>query len=99
MIVLLLSLFSLTKAQIWGTYKPNLYFCLKDISDAKKPEHISLAWIVEDWKTGIPLVRHRVQEQSYEKVHSYFDYHDGHDNAIETIEDPDYNTKFIISWT
>jgi hypothetical protein len=43
-------------------------------------------------------VRHRVQEISYEKIYAYFDSHDGHDNAQETILDPDYNTEFKISW-
>ena len=33
----LLFLAAITEAQIWGTYKPNLYFSLKDISDAAKP--------------------------------------------------------------
>jgi hypothetical protein len=60
MIILLPLLLALTRAQNWGTYKPNLYFSLKDISDAAKPEHLALVWVVEDWRTGIPIVRHRV---------------------------------------
>ena len=34
------------RAQIWGTYKPNLYFSLKDVQDAVKPQHLALFWIV-----------------------------------------------------
>ena len=94
----LLFLAAITEAQIWGTYKPNLYFSLKDISDAAKPQHLAIVWVVEDWRTGIPLVRHKVQELNYEKVYAFYDSHDGHDNAQETILDPDYNTEFKIYW-
>jgi hypothetical protein len=59
---------------------------------------LALAWIVEDWRTGIPLVRHRVQEVSYENVTLYYDYHNGRDNAKETIIDSEYNTKFVVTW-
>jgi len=41
----------------WGTFKPNLYFALKD---AEEVQQVGLMWIVEDWRTGKHLVRHRV---------------------------------------
>ncbi len=60
------------------------------------PSQFAFGWFVEDWRTGIPLVRHRVQELSYEKVISYFELHDGHDVVKEVIIDSEYNAKFEI---
>ena len=37
MLLLLALIAVFVKAQIWGTFKPNLYFSLKDVQDAAKP--------------------------------------------------------------
>ena len=41
---------------MWGTYKPNLYFGLKDTSELS--QHVGLFWIVNDLYTDQPVVRH-----------------------------------------
>ena len=92
MLLLLALIAVVVKAQIWGTFKPNLYFSLKDVQDAAKPQHIALFWIVQDWRTGINLVRHRVHaEVTYEDVDYFYEEHDGHSKAQETIIDREYN--------
>ena len=43
---------------------------------------------VEDWRTGIPLVRHRIQKTEFEdNIDVWYELHDGHSNCIETIND------------
>ena len=44
---------------IWGTYKPNLYFAIKEQTELHNV--LGLAWMVKDWRTDAPIVRHAYQ--------------------------------------
>lgn len=43
----------------WGTFKPNLYFAVKE--KAKEQNVLGLAWMVKDWRTDQLIVRHAYQ--------------------------------------
>ena len=81
----------------WGTYKPNLFFALKEKSEVHNV--VGLAWIVKDWRTDSLIVRHVYQfAQPYENVNAFYTAHDGESFARETIIDEEYNTKFLLDW-
>ena len=81
----------------WGTFKPNLYFALKEKTGAHNV--VGLAWIVKDWRTDSLIVRHVYQfAQPYENVNAFYTAHDGHSFARETILDEEYNARFLIDF-
>jgi hypothetical protein len=85
-------------AQRWGTFKPHLYFALKDIHDPLLPQTVGFFWVVKDWRTDLPLARYRYQNAKFENTKAWFEYHDGSTFAREVILDNDYNTRFEIDW-
>lgn len=58
----------------WGTYKPNLFFGVKDRSPS--PMTLGLAWAVP-LNNGQMDMRHTYRYQSGDGVTAYFEYHDG----------------------
>ena len=87
---------SITKG-IWGTFKPNLYFAVKEQTDLHNV--LGLAWMVKDWWTDAMIVRHAYQfAQPYENVDAYFTAHDGKEFARETIVDSEYNTRILVDF-
>ena len=44
---------------IWGTFKPNLFFAVKEQADLHNV--LGLAWMVKDWRTNAMIVRHAYQ--------------------------------------
>jgi mannosyl-oligosaccharide glucosidase len=77
----------------WGTYKPNLFFGVKDRSPS--PLTLGLAWAVP-LSNGQMDVRHTYRYQSLDGVTAYFEYHDGQGNMREIINDPAANARIEI---
>lgn len=77
----------------WGTYKPNLFFGVKDRSPS--PLTLGLAWAVPLGNEQMD-VRHTYRYQSGDGVTAYYEYHDGQGNCREIINDPAANARFEI---
>jgi mannosyl-oligosaccharide glucosidase len=78
----------------WGTYKPNLFFGVKD--RAAQPVTVGLAWAVPG-NGGFDL-RHTYRYQSGDGVTARFEYHDGWSAARQIVEDPLGNVRFEIDF-
>ena len=59
----------------WGTYKPNLFFGIKNRDP--NPITIGLVWILPDTRYRNLGVRHTYKYESGEGVIAYYDFHDG----------------------
>jgi mannosyl-oligosaccharide glucosidase len=79
----------------WGTYKPNLFFGIKNRSP--KPLTLGLVWAVPG-SQGQMNIRHTYRYQSGDGVTAYYEYHDGWGSSREIIEDPLANARFEIDF-
>lgn len=79
----------------WGTYKPNMFFGVKDRSPT--PLTVGLAWVVPVANGGFE-VRHTYRYQSGDGVTAYFEYHDGWGASRQIVEDPYANARFEIDF-
>ena len=79
----------------WGTYKPNLFFSVKDRSP--NPWTVGLVWAVPNQQQGMD-VRHTYRYQSGDGVTAYFEYHDGWSVSREIIEDPAANARIEVEY-
>ena len=59
----------------WGTYKPNLFFGIKNREQF--PINLGLAWVVPDKRTMSFNVRHTYKYESGDGVTAYYEFHDG----------------------
>jgi hypothetical protein len=59
----------------WGTYKPNLFFGIKNREAF--PINIGLAWAVPDPRKNAMSVRHTYKYESGDGVTAYYEFHDG----------------------
>jgi mannosyl-oligosaccharide glucosidase len=59
----------------WGTYKPNLFFGIKDRSP--NPLTVGLVWAVPDPVHQTMVIRHTYKYSSGDGVTAYYEYHDG----------------------
>jgi mannosyl-oligosaccharide glucosidase len=58
----------------WGTYKPNLFFGIKNRSP--NPTTIGLLWLSPDQRGGAGI-RHTYKYESGDDVIAYYEFHDG----------------------
>lgn len=79
----------------WGTYKPNLFFGIKNRSP--QPVTVGMVWAVPGQHGGF-AVRHTYQYQSGDGVTAYFEYHDGWGSSRQIVEDPAANARFEIDF-
>ena len=79
----------------WGTYKPNLFFGIKN--RAPSPLTVGMIWAVPGQHGGF-AVRHTYQYQSGDGVTAYFEYHDGWGSCRQIVEDPAANARFEIDF-
>lgn len=70
----------------WGSYKPNIFFGIKNRSP--QPTTVGMAWAVPDVVRRTMDIRHTYKYQSNDGVSAYFEYHDGWSMFKEIIEDP-----------
>lgn len=80
----------------WGTYKPNLYFALKQRK--KNPLTVGLIWASPDPRTQAMTVRHTYRFENTDNVTAYYEVHDGYSIAKEVVTDPIANVVFEISF-
>lgn len=60
----------------WGTYKPNLFFGIKNRN--QNPINIGMVWLCPDVRSpGGFAIRHTYKYESGEGVTAYFEFHDG----------------------
>ena len=78
----------------WGTYKPNMFFGIKDRS--ANPLTVGLAWAAPT-ERGLDL-RHTYRYQSGDGVTAYFEYHDGWGANRQIVEDPSGNARYEIDF-
>jgi len=79
----------------WGTYKPNLFFGVKD--RGAQPVTVGLVWAVPSNGGGFEF-RHTYRYQSGDGVTARFEYHDGWSAARQIVEDPVGNVRFEIDF-
>lgn len=84
------------QTMLWGTYKPHLFFALKQ--RVPNPITLGLAWAVPDPINKNFTFRHTYDPNSPSNVTAFYDLHDGWSTAFETINDPLGNVKFEIQF-
>lgn len=80
----------------WGTYKPNMFFGIKNRNP--EPVTIGMAWIAPDEAKKNFNIRHTYRYQSGDGVTAYYEYHDGWGSSRQIIEDPYVNARMEIDF-
>ena len=83
------------ETQEWGTYKPNLFFAVRDRTPS--PVTTGLIWAFTTPDGSIKL-RHAYTDQNGNNINGHFEYHDGWSFSRQIVEDPDANVRFEIDF-